>query len=254
METSMTSAEPSLRRRDRSLSADAIDELRFATVRRGYDIAAVDDVLDRIAAKIHRMEREVAALRLERHERDRELEASRRRLSELQGDLADARGDADEAQQHTETTRQMFDRDLRSTAARIHELERALDEAATRAEHSEQVAASEKQRADGLAERLEQASVERQREVAAVEAQRAQLESERDDANALVADARRAKEQLEADEQVLGEQLAHLWQLLETLRDGLRTRHQEDEARISGVEEQLARLRAGPLERFIRPD
>jgi len=232
-----------------ALSAKEIDERRFAIVRRGYDIAEVDDLLDRLAAKVHRIERELNVLRTSYQQADEREGLLRSSIEQLTDELAAARDETAEAQRHTEQTRQMFDKDLRDRAVTIRDLQQQLADcqgqlAAGDDEKNAQIDAAQQrlQAANRAADEAQQQLVElsrlhdedRRKLREELEALRRQLGSARNQALHL------AEQQapLEEASQTLRVQVAELTALITGLRD-------EADGRRSSAADQLQQIDAG---------
>ncbi len=172
------------------LSAKDIDELELSTSLRGYDTDEVDDLLDRVAAQIHRTERELGDLRTRLHERDERLTDAQATIEQLRAGIA-------QAQQAAETARS----DAEALRVEVEQLRNRVetDEVAFARRLEEQLA--------GVREEADRRLVEAQARVEAAEARAADTEPELDRRLGEVhADLERRMDELRQDaEQRIGE-------------------------------------------------
>lgn len=188
------------------LSAKDIDELELSTSLRGYDTDEVDDLLDRVAAQIHRTERELGDLRTRLHERDERHANDQATIEQLRAGLAQAqqaaeaaRADADTLRTEVEQLRQRVEADELAFQGRLdeqlaqvrNEAERRLADAQARVEAAEARAADAEPEIDrrlgevhaDLERRMDELRQDAERRVgeawASVDVERAELQRER---------------------------------------------------------------------------
>lgn len=238
-------------RRGRSLTAAAIDAQRFAVVRRGYAMQQVDDLLDRLSAKIHRTERELADVRLQRQMAVDQLREAHARISTLETEVAHAHQEVSQEQQHTEQTRQMFDRDLRDRAATIHELQRSLRAAEVQAAEERSALTARADHAESrlaaTADQLASVTADHDRVVAELRAELDGVIKERNEATEALAEQQRLVRQREEEFATLSRQAASLVDTMRQLHATVSSRRDEDSDWLSTVDTRLAALDDGPL-------
>ncbi len=251
-------------------SAKDIDDLQLKSAFRGYDTDEVDDLLDRIAAQIHRTDRELADLRARLDEAHEDLVAARaasdglrseidalqKRAAMADSELARQRDEILQATERAEQSRQQARDDAEVRISSIEaDAQRRIDEAQARADDAEvrvsaveadaqrrvdeaQVRADDAERQQAL---LQQQLRDRADEVANAQAHVGELEARLAAEEARAADAQRQASLADAAADQARAVTMDLQRDLEQLREAARSAEMKaEEAEQRAVEAQAS--------------